>query len=313
MRQTIWLVLLLFLFGCGAQTVTQVSSNDLKAGAFSGAAIGAFVNGMTNITSFQSSIGRNLAVVLWYVQWPDPFPTDDANTVNANGSVPLITWEPQIANALGTLEAIAAGSYESYVTSFLQAAKAWNKPLFLRFAHEMNGNWYAWDGSHNGESGGADRYIKAWRYIYNVKNSLKADNVIMVWCPNNKNQPAVSWNAMTAYYPGDAYVDWVGMDGYNWGSGSWEAFDQVFSGAYATITALTDKPLMIGEFACAEQGGAKAAWISDAFNKIQTNYSRVKIFCWFNINKERDWRVSSTASAEAAVKNALQNSYFLDR
>ena len=281
-------------------------------GDFSGCAAGAFVNGMENISSFQSMSGKKLAVVLWYVHWEDPFPTTEANTVHANGSIPLITWEPWITHPLGTLEAIASGSYESYVRSFLQAAKDWSEPLFLRFAHEMNGNWYPWDGLHNGEASGPEKYKRAWLYIYNVKEELEAENVNLVWCPNNTNQPNVSWNTAAAYYPGDRYVDWIGMDGYNWGYGSWQTFDSVFSEVYQALTALTAKPLMIGEFASAEEGGSKAGWITDAFDRIRNDYPRVKISCWFNINKERDWRINSSGSAEVAYKTVLQNSYFLD-
>jgi len=306
------LFLIIFSLSCGKSDVASPKSNDILTD-FSGCAIGAFVNGMNNLSSFQSMIGRNLAVVLWYVHWQDPFPTSDANIVYNNGSVPLITWEPWITHELGTLEAIATGSYESYVTQFIQAAKDWGGPVLLRFAHEMNGNWYPWDGQHNGANAeAAEKYKRAWIYIYNVKASLEADNVYLVWSPNNTDMPSASWNTPEAYFPGDQYVDWVGMDGYNWGYGAWQSFDATFSTIYQTLTALTSKPLMIGEFASAEQGGNKADWITDAFSRIQNNYPRVKIFCWFNINKERDWRVNSSPSSEAAMRTALQPAYFLD-
>jgi hypothetical protein len=286
------------------------TSADIK-----GVAIGAFVNGLDKLAAFQSASGKNLAVVLWYLSWTDAFPAVDADRVCANGSLPLITWEPWITDQAGTLDAIAAGSYEAYVRSFLLAAKDWGKPVFLRFAHEMNGNWYPWDGAHNGGAGGPAKYIKAWRYIYNVREAVGASNVYLVWCPNNTNQPGDAWNNIAAYYPGDQYVDWLGMDGYNWGYSGWQSFDALFSNIYSTLTGLTAKPLMIGEFSSAEQGGDKAGWICDALQKIRSNYPRIKMFCWFNINKEsyneRDWRIDSSASAEAAFKNSLQNSYFL--
>lgn len=314
MRQALLLITLCFLLGCGTSTVNQTSApSTLKSGDYTGAAIGAFVDGMVNIPSFEAAIGKKLAVVLWYVPWQQSFPTSDADAVEANGSVPLITWEPWLSGSTATLEAIAAGSYESYVTGFLRAAKAWGKPLFLRFAHEMNGNWYPWDGYHNGSANGPDAYKRAWRYIYNVKTSVGADNVILVWCANNRNLPAAAWNDPADYYPGDDYVDWIGMDGYNWGGVSWESFDSVFSQIYSTLTALSDKPLMIGEFSADEQGGNKAAWITEAFSRIQAAYPRIKIFCWFNINKERDWRIDSSPASETAMRNALQNDYFLAR
>ena len=309
----LFLALFIFSAGCGSNPNIKVKVVGKINGNFSGCTIGAFVNGMENIADFQSTVGRKMAVVLWYHYWPLPFPSSEAESVKSNNSIPLITWEPWITNPVGTLEAIANGSYEAYVTSFMQAARDWGKPVFLRFAHEMNGNWYPWDGFHNGgASAGPERYKRAWIYIYNVKQAVGANNVQMVWCPNNTNQPNEDWNEIAAYYPGDAYVDWIGMDGYNWGYGNWQNFNSIFNAIYQNLTALTAKPLMIGEFAAAEQGGNKAEWITDAFSQIKNNYTRVKLFCWFNINKERDWRVDSSTAAALAVKQALQDEYFLD-
>lgn len=269
---------------------------------------------MGNIGAFETLAGKKMAVILWYVHWSDPFPKTPAEQVSANNSIPLITWEPWITNEAGTLLSIASGSYESYVREFFLAAKAWGGTILLRFGHEMNGNWYPWDGAHNGGSTGPDKYKQAWLYIYSVRKAVGADNVKLVWCPNNSDLPAESWNAAVNYYPGDAYVDWLGMDGYNWGRERWQSFDEVFADIYGKLTLLSSKPLMIGEFASGtNEADDKGAWITDAFEKIRTTYPRVKLFCWFNINKERDWRVDSPPAAAAAFKLALQNDWFLGK
>ena len=305
------LILAGLLSSCGVRnTVTSPVVSGKIDGNYTGCAIGAFVNGLENLADFQTMSNKTLAVVLWYVHWQEAFPSSDADTVYRNGSVPLITWEPWITNGLGTLEAIATGSYETYVTEFLTAAKAWGKPMFLRFAHEMNGNWYPWDGAHNGSEEAGERYKRAWIYIYNVKEAVGAANVTLVWSPNNTDLPNEAWNTPEAYYPGDQYVDWIGMDGYNWGYAGWEDFDQIFSSVYQKLTSLTGKPLMIGEFSSAEQGGDKAVWISDVLTRIKSSYPRVKALCWFNIDKERDWRVNSSVSAEAAWRGSISDSYF---
>lgn len=303
--------LLACLAGCGSAPVPD--QPDYLSGNFTGCLTGAFVNGLENLATFQAQAGKELSVVLWYVHWGDPFPSAEADTVHLNGSLPLITWEPWLTGEAGTLESIASGSQESYIREFLQAAKDWGQPLFLRFAHEMNGNWYPWDGAHNGGSSGPAKYQQAWLYIYNVKQALSADNVKLVWCPNHVSLPAESWNSLAAYYPGDQYVDWIGLDGYNWGYSSWQTFDQIFSAGYAALTALSAKPLMIGELASAAAEGDKAEWITEAFAEMKNNYPRVKLFCWFNINKERDWRIDSSPSAEAAYRQALPGSYFLGK
>jgi len=248
-------------------------------------ALGAFVNGIENLASFQSKINKKLAVVLWYIHWGDAFPLKEAEIAAQNGSVPLLTWEPWLANGL---DPILNGEHDVYIKQFIRAAKDFGRPILLRFAHEMNGNWYPWDGAHNN----AEKYKKAWLYIYNVRQELKAEHVLLVWCPNNRSLPDKPWNKIKNYYPGDQYVDWAGMDGYNWGYGCNESFDQVFKDVYKQLVELCDKPIMIGEFAAAGNDQAKTAWLQEALEQLKTKYSKVKLICWFNINKERDWRIA---------------------
>lgn len=284
----------------------------LKIASYSGCLTGAFVNGIENLDSFQIMIGKKLAVVLTYVHWTDPFPLKELEAIYNNVSIPLVTWEPWITDPAGALTAISLGKYNKYVRDFLQAIKDWGKPVFLRFAHEMNGNWYPWDGVHNGCAEAPAKYKQAWAHIYNVIQDLKIDNIILVWSPNNNSCPTETWNEMLNYYPGDQYVDWLAVDGYNWGYGRLETFDQVFASAYNTLTALSNKPIMIAEFASAAGlGGVKAGWITDALAKIKKSYSRIKAFCWFNVNKERDWRINSSSSSEAAFVKNLKDDYFL--
>jgi beta-mannanase len=286
--------------------------NNKIRGDLAGCGLGAFVNGMRNLPVFQTMIGKKLAVVLWYVHWQEPFPVSEADVVYNNGSIPLITWEPWVSHPSGTLTAIAAGEYDNYVREFMRAARDWGKPLFLRLGHEMNGNWYPWDGFHNGGESGPEKYRQAWLYIYNVREELKAENVNLVWCPNNINVPNAAWNNIAAYYPGDQSVDWVGMDGYNWGFADWQSFRSVFNEGYRSLAALTDKPIMIGEFASSEQGGDKAAWIKEAIFNIKNDFPRIKLVCWFNINKERDWRLDSSIDPNKVFQAAIGDRYFIE-
>jgi hypothetical protein len=271
-----------------------------------GCALGAFPNGILNLANIQSRIGKKLAVVLIYSHWLDEFPLDEVKAIAKNGSVVLITWEPWVTHPLGTLNAISTGVFADYVTKFIQAAKDFNQPILLRFAHEMNGNWYPWDGAHNKGSS----YLEAWRYIYNVREEIGATNVKLVWSPNNFDIPNEEWNKIAAYYPGDEYVDWLGIDGYNWGYDKWQSFDEVFGQAYQELVKLSTKPIMIGEFASAEQGGSKSDWLLDAFTKLEQKYPQIKLCCWFDINKERDWRLDSSAAALKAFQRGVAGSYF---
>jgi beta-mannanase len=179
----------------------------------------------------------------------------------------------------------------------------------------MNGDGYGWSGAKNGASStAAQQFVATWRYVHGRFAKAGVTNVTWVWCPNHESVPAAAWNTPESYYPGDAYVDWTCVDGYNWGTSQtvatagwtsrWQTFDEIFGPTYQRLVALAPtKPMMIGEFASSEAGGDKAAWITDAAARIASpGYAQIRAFVWFNEAKETDWRVQSSAAALAAFK-----------
>jgi hypothetical protein len=109
---------------------------------------------------------------------------------------------------------------------------------------------------------------------------------------------------------------WTGLDGYNLGTvpgrkDPWRSFDDIFGEAYhRTLQITSRKPVMIAEFACGETGGSKAQWIRQAFRSIR-NYPNVKAWLWFNIRKEAEWTVDSSADSLQAFREAMRDPYFL--
>jgi len=149
--------------------------------------------------------------------------------------------------------------------------------------------------------------------------------VLWVWCPNYASWPAEDWNDYNNYYPGDEYVDWIGVDGYNWGQSSlnsnheWDSFDSLFADFFADVSSrYPGKPQMIAEFACVEDdGGSKAAWISDAYSRMIASYPNLRAVVWFNeavydptIPGTADFRVESSAASLDAYRAAINNPYF---
>jgi hypothetical protein len=138
---------------------------------------------------------------------------------------------------------ILAGNFDGYVSSWVSAARAYGKPIYLRFAHEMNGNWHPWGVGVNGNT--PAQYVSVWRKIVTMFRTGGATNVRFVWSPNvvDTDKP------LTGLYPGDAYVDMTAMDGYNWGTaragaGGWRSFNQIFRSTYDQILALAPtKPI----------------------------------------------------------------------
>lgn len=315
--------MLLLVSGCERYSDTSDKKYGRIAADPSGCYIGAFVNGTSNIAAYESIMNKKLAVVMWYTSFTQDFPSADCDIVYQNGSIPCITWEPWryiVSDEAYSLQRIIDGDFDPYISAWATAAKNYKYPVFLRFAHEMNGNWYPWDGYHNGgASQGPARFVSAWRHVHNIFKGAGADNVTWVWNVNAGSTPDEDWNKADNYYPGDSYVDWIGIDGYNWGTSaswsSWQTFNSVFSSIYSTLNAgHPDKPIMIGEMACSEDGGDKAGWITDTFNCLKTSYSGIKCYNWFNINKETDWRVDSSISSKAAFGSSMSGvSYYISR
>ena len=162
--------------------------------------------------------GESPSMVLFYKDFLQAPPIAELNAVRARGAVPLLTWEPWAWGGGGleqpaySLDRITAGDFDARILEWGEALTAWGQPVMLRFAHEMNGNWYPWAEGVNGNQTGD--YVQAWRHVHDVVTSTGAGNVQWVWSPN---VPYWGSTDLAGLYPGAAYVDIVALDGYNWG------------------------------------------------------------------------------------------------
>ena len=287
------------------------------------------------ILDFESLIGRKAASVLWYNSWDDPFPASDCELARRSQVIPHLTWElywpsrnlsntRQCRSNETGLEQVLAGQYDAYIDQFARDAKAWGGEILLRFLHEFNGDWYTWGGAKNGGgNSGPQKVRRVWRYVVDRFRRIGATNVKWMWCPHGVaiDRSEEDWNELGNYWPGAEYVDWFGMDGYNWypqdpwgHSRPYQSFDDCFSDVYARLLRLALKPVIIAEFASGEFSRGemnKAAWITETFARMKADYAWVKMFTWFNIRKELDWRVDSSPAALQAFRTAMADPYFL--
>jgi len=247
------------------------------------------------VTAFESNAKKPASIVMWYQGWGLTDGTQNLQptwmeNVREHGAIPLVTWEPWlytqgISQPAYSLQKIMNGDFDAYITKWAADSKAWGHPYFLRFAHEMNGNWYPWSELLNANSSG--QYVQTWRHVHDLFTKQGVTNVTWVWSPNSEYTGSIS---LYQLYPGDSYVDWIGLDGYNWGSlnnHQWQTFAEVFEPTYRAALELSpDKPLMIAEMATTEEGGDKAAWISDAYmTQLPAFFPKVRAVVWFNENK----------------------------
>ena len=287
---------------------------------------------MNRLAKWEDSVaGKRPSIIHYWQFWKQdpkqgllPFSAELLDRVRAHGAIPMISWTSermggganQVAFRLGK---IIGGSYDSYIRQWATEAKAWGHPFFLRWGHEMNSNTFAWSEDANGNQRG--QFVQAWRHIHDIFTAVGASNVSWVWCPNIEPSKS-TWPAFASLYPGDNYVDWTCLDGYNWSTtrqSSWMTFSDLFAHSYEQITQLApSKPLMIGEWGSAEQGApagaSKAAWIADALgNQIPHNFPRIKAQVWYNLQFDGvDWRLESSQSAAEAWRAAISSPTYLD-
>ncbi|MFH1369204.1 MAG: sugar-binding protein [Elusimicrobiota bacterium] len=260
--------------------------------------------------------GKKAGMIMFFVDWTYDFPSEDCDKIVKYGAIPHVTWEPWINWGKKPLspEEISRGKYDKYVRKWAKAAREFKYPFFLRFGHEMNGDWYPWSAAKNKYK--AAVYVDMYRHVHDIFKEEGADNVIWLWCPMNADFPTSPWNKCSKYYPGGEYVDWIGMDAYNWGrdlaGGVWIPFSRLVNTRYNEfVQSYPGKPIMLGEFGSGTGGGDKAVWIQEALGAIKKDYPAIKAAVWFNIKKERDWRIQSSTAAVAAFAGEMKDGYFL--
>lgn len=253
-------------------------------------------SGMAPIYELEASLGQRLDIVHWFMSWDNNW--DEALVLSASqgGRLPMISWE-----AVGaSIEDIAAGHYDAYIQSWAEGVKAYKDIVYLRPFPEMNGDWTPWNGQ-------PERFVVAWQRMVNIFSTVGADNVRWVWAPNVTDEPRIDSNRMELYYPGEAYVDVLALDGYNWGTtrswSEWTSFENVFRAPYERIAKLGNQPIWLAEVASAEEGGSKAAWIAEMFST--TAFPRLEALIWFNEDKETSWQVNSSDLALQAFRDSL--------
>ena len=287
--------------------------------------LGATTTGITDdsgaaLDAFAARAGVMPKIAMYYQDWNEGWSTALLNPrflapIVARGAMPMITWEPFLDSGEPTNQPqysparIAAGDFDPYIRRAAREAAAYGQPFLLRFAHEMNGNWYQW-GAIPGN--GPKAFVAMWRHVVSIFREEGALNVRWVWAPNVYS-PGSAARPFAPYYPGDGWVDYVALDGYNWGTAGpsgWKSFSRVFGPSYAALTALTSKPMMISETASSGSGGDKAAWIREILTVLPTQMPRVRALVWFDREKETDWQIDSDPASALAFRELAASRLF---
>lgn len=281
---------------------------------------------MGAVEAFERLAGKNVSVVAFSSPFAEcsgsdcllsRFPSTPLENVRAHGAIPFFSWNSGASGGADQpafrLSKIIDGSYDTHIREFAEASREWGHPYFLRFDWEMNGFWFPWSEGVNGNTQG--QFVAAWRHVHDLFRSVGATNATWVWCPNVDFTRKLT--PLKGLYPGDDYVDWTCLDGFNWGkttnSSGWQNFNQVFHSTYQRILKIApSKPVVVGEVASDDRGGSKAAWIRDLLSIVPSRYRRIHALIWY---EEKDqgmhWPIESTNASKKSFAKWISKSVYL--
>jgi mannan endo-1,4-beta-mannosidase len=246
------------------------------------------VTGFTEVTRVKPGI------VVYYSPWNNPFAASFAQTAWDQDAYVLVQLEPKGV----TLASIAAGESDAYLRSYADAVVAFGHPVILSFGHEMNGTWYSWGNSHTSPG----TFVAAWRHVVRVFRAAGTANVTWLWAVNSINGASSS---LRQWWPGAAWVSWIGVDGYYFRST--DTFGSVFGSTIAALRAISSAPLLIAETAVGTTPN-RDSQIDALFAGVRAE--RLAGVVWFDEAQQaglyhQDWRLEHDASAAAAFTAAV--------
>lgn len=252
------------------------------------------------IINLEDSLQTTFPLIHIYSAWgsknDQQFPKLQVKTILELGSVPIITWEPWLSDFdekeypgipkaadrdKGGMAEVARGVYDKYLQKWAEAAKEIQRPIFVRMGHEMNDPYrYPWGPQNNKP----EEFIAAWKHIHEVFVKVGATNVIWIWSPH----PAYGY--FDAFYPGNDYVDYIGVGILNYGTvinwSKWWTFEEMFATHYTSLTKF-QKPIMITEFGSLSVGGDRAQWFTDAIDSIPVKYPNIKSIVFYHYSSDK--------------------------
>jgi beta-mannanase len=273
----------------------------------------------TQLDRFTKAVGYQPSVYEFAQGWAvNQFDRSAIDKVANRGMLPLISWEPWDYQHRSTIESRAGdqpayslshiinGDYDGYIRSWAKGVKSLPYTIALRFAHEMNGFWYPWGVLTNGNSVG--EYVRAWRHVHDIFTRIGAKNVIWIWSPN------IIWNDSTnlaELYPGNRYVDWIGLSGYYGTPGTldYKSFNATFAQTIAKLRKFTSKPLVITETGATNVSGLMAHWITQMFRQLPAHTEIIGVI-WFEAFRVIDWQVADHPAAASAFRAGFGSSLY---
>jgi hypothetical protein len=258
---------------------------------------------LKSLKLYETAVGKKAAWVYFSHEWSqgEDFPIDTISWIQEHGSIPFIRlmlrYKPQqnIKERVYTLDKIIQGNFDETLRAWAIAAHNYHNPLIVEYGTEVNGEWFPWNARWYGKRKGTEKFKQAYRHIIDVMRDENANNITWVFHVNNLDLPDEEWNRLEKYYPGNDYIDWIGVSIYGAQtplSDDWPIFREALDAVYPRLVELApDKPIVILEFAMTSghPHGNQAQWAKDALENLGLNrWPEVIGFSWWNEAWEND-------------------------
>jgi cellulose synthase/poly-beta-1,6-N-acetylglucosamine synthase-like glycosyltransferase len=283
---------------------------------------------MQEVRFYNNVANTRFDIVSCYIPWGDApqcfLPDSLMNAIYATDAVPMITWEPwaglfktaqhdtSLIRERKMMLHISQGHFDGYLGKFAAQVKSLKRPVFIRFGHEPDNPAYPWSGTGLNT---AEEYKQAWKYVHDYFDRAGARNAIWVWNP---------WkpDAVEKYFPGDGYVDWLGVTVLNYGSrqpdGQWYSFNQLYAPYHNKQLFRAGLPVMVAELGSLKKEGNQQKWLQDAFSDMGSRFPEIKAAVLFNSGFDAntlyekdsgmlDWRLSEPVVPLQAMHRLQKN------
>ena len=252
-----------------------------------------YVSGFAGeLTAMEEKLDYTFPLILYYRHFPThEFPTEVMQENYEAGRLVELTLQLTDNNnmdmfAKSPLLEIYRGNMDEELRAWARDAAAFEHPFLFRLNNEMNSDWTSYGGVVN--LADPQIFTAVWQRIHRIFREEGVDNCIWIFNPHDRQAPPSDWNNSLAYYPGNEYVQMIGVTGYNNGTyytqwaEEWREFDVIYDQIWEEYQPRFGSfPWIITEFASSGIGGDKVAWINNMFDHID-KYPNIRMAVWFS-------------------------------
>lgn len=306
--------------------IVLVASSAAARDPMSLGASSQFSTDMAAVDDFANRVGVRPALWTLWSSWGDrggrwrcfrgfgtcAFPGAAARGLRSRGITPSIYWQPTDPSNPGAgrferYRNIVVGKHDRYIREWARAARNFGEPVVVRLAHEMNGTWFPWSLTNFDNTGSG--FQAAWRHIVTEFRRVGARNVRFLWSPFQRCTTCSKYT-YEQFYPGNRYVDYVGVTALNWGDVTWTSLDGLLAESLTELRQLTrtsrnprGKPVILPEVGSNWVGGDKAAWIRDGYQIAYKRWPAIRAMVYFDYDTtfagQPDWRLIQPSDGTA--------------